>query len=123
MSIKRIKETINTPEVIIDLTTSNISFSGVCAPENPDFFFNQIRHEIKNITNKTNQIIFDMELDYFNTSAFKNFMDIFMEQQKLSIASKVIWRVALDDEDLIESGELIQEVVKIPVEIIKKEIN
>jgi len=120
MSVKRIKETLNTPEVIIDYSASNIIFNGVCAPENPEAFFNEIRKEIKNIINNTNQIVFDLELDYFNTSAFKNFMDIFMEQQKSPNAAKVIWRVDEDDEDILESGELIQEVVKIPVEIIKK---
>ncbi len=115
----KIEATNLTPKVILDSSNSILFFDGICAPENPNKFFSKIKELIDLSIKNNNKIWFDIHLEYFNTSAFKNLMDIFMSVSNSKINTKVIWRADEDDEELIESGEIIKNVTNIPLEIIK----
>ncbi len=115
----KIEATEITPLVIIDKENSVLYLDGICAPENPHQFFKQLKDMINKVVNANQKIWFDISLEYFNTSAFKNFIDIFLSLSKKDIDKKIIWRIDEDDEELRESGEILEKLTKFPVEIIE----
>lgn len=116
----KIEATEITPLVTLDQDNSILYLDGICAPENPHQFFKEVKEMIEKAIDANQKIWFDINLEYFNTSAFKNFIDIFLLLSKKDIDKKMIWRIDEDDEELRESGEILAEVTKFPVEIIEK---
>jgi len=115
-----IEKTDKTPYVFIDCDTGKVSIEGICIPENPHGFFEPIRKKIDCLKKTNSQIIFDIYLEYFNTGASKALLDLFMsvaDAQKEQVTSKVIWKIEDEnDEEARESGEILEEISKIPFE-------
>ncbi len=117
-----IKKTDTTPYVNIDCDKGTITIEGICIPENPHEFFEPIRKKIDCIKKTNSEILFDIYLEYFNTAASKNLLELFLtvsNKEDSEISSKVIWRIEdEEDEEAIEQGEIFQDITKIPFEIV-----
>lgn len=70
---------------------------------------------------KANPLVFNVKMDYFNSSSTKFLFDIFEELNTIgreSFPVKVGWYYDVDDDDMREAGEEIKEIVDLDFEFI-----
>ena len=112
-----------TPHVLLD-EAGYIELKGKSIPENSVQFYKQIFDWLDNYAaNPKESTKVLVQLEYFNTSSSKCILDIFriMESLHNSGRSKVTiaWLYDEEDEDMMETGEDYQTIVKIPFTISK----
>ena len=107
-----IRSTDRTPEILIDFTNHNVILKGVCAPENSKLYFEEILSKIKTLLNTKKITTFTFDLEYFNSSSSKKILDILNQIRQSSHSSCHIinWSYDEDDEEILESGEIFEEV-------------
>ena len=112
-----------TPNIILDVQ-GVIEIKGKSIPENSVAFYQPVFDWLDRYAGKpasaTKVLI---RLEYFNTSSSKCILDIFRKLENLhksgnSIVS-ISWLYDEDDEDMMETGEDYQAIVKIPFNITK----
>jgi SiaC family regulatory phosphoprotein len=110
--------TDKTPLVEVDAENSFVKISGVCTPQNPqDFFIPMMEYIFASLDIQHLRI--EIYLRFFNTGASKSLLNLLLEIKKRNpeIEHNVIkWIYEKDDEELRESGEILQEISKIPFE-------
>jgi pyruvate/2-oxoacid:ferredoxin oxidoreductase alpha subunit len=116
------KAQASTPEVILNAKTGLVSFGGKSRPEDPDLFFMPITDwiidYIKNPAKKTTLVF---KFSYFNTSTSKKLIEILLLFDVLFISGKEIeinWHYKVQDEDMLEDGEMLNELTEAPVNFI-----
>jgi len=117
-----IDKTESTPKVVVDYNNAVISFEGICVPENSTEFFDPIFEEVKKIMDDKQRLTYDFYLEYFNTSSSKKILDIFLLASDHTLENdkfKVLWKSDEDDEELLEAGEIMQEMSNLPFEYIE----
>ncbi|RLA75583.1 MAG: hypothetical protein DRG30_04425 [Epsilonproteobacteria bacterium] len=122
-----IMKTKSTPEINFDLSTHNHSIRGESYPENTFTFYDPIFQWIENYieTLEQQEVIFTIELIYFNSSSSKVLMDmfdIFDEASKEGKNITVNWIHDEEDEALQEYGEEFKEDLPHLTFIIKSKV-
>ncbi|MFA6404034.1 MAG: DUF1987 domain-containing protein [Salinivirgaceae bacterium] len=133
-----IKETTSTPKVVLDSRNNNFEFQGCSRPEDVRNFympiinwlekFRDTKAAIEVEKHATNPIIFKFKLDYFNSSSAKFILDILVLINQLhlnGINLKIDWFYNQNDDDMLEVGKELSEVVDFPFEYIevKKQVS
>ena len=99
------KKNKDTPEVTLDASKGVLHFKGVCMPENPIKFFNELTswttEYIKNPVKDTKLIL---ELEYINSVSMKYFYDLAVSLIADNISPVVHWRHKSGDLMMIEKG-------------------
>ena len=116
-----IKKTRITPEVRMDLDTGEVHIVGESAPENPTEFFRPFKHFIGESILKNNKIHLHFDLNYFNTSSAKMFVELFDTMESFyndGADCAVYWQVTNGDSDMIEAGEDLLDGLLFPYEIL-----
>jgi hypothetical protein len=107
----KIQLTHNTPEVIFDIASEKLSIKGICAPENPKYFFDPVIDKLNEFLNKHQKLVIDVYLEYFNSGTSNCLLNI-LEIASSSISNKadlkIIW--TSEDIDLKESGLTLSEI-------------
>ena len=112
-----------TPEISLD-ASGNFEIRGKSIPENSVEFYKPVFEWLDNYSShpnaKTQMLV---ELEYFNTSSSKCILDIFRRLESLHKSGKsnvaISWMYDEDDEDMMETGEDYQTIVKVPFTISK----
>ena len=112
MSMKNliIEKTDVTPYVLIGVEDGIVEMEGICTPENSIDFFAPIKNTIKCLVDEHKSVGFEMNLEYFNTSSSKSILDLLLIVAKSQKDCKVIWKIQEGDEELRESGEVMEEI-------------
>ncbi len=120
----KIESTHKTPKVYLDPEEGVFEISGRSIPEDSVGFYKPILEWLdeygKNPNEKTE---FKFELEYFNTSSSKNILELLKRLEEIYEKGhdvKVIWYYDEDDEDMEETGEDYQALLKVPVELIMR---
>jgi hypothetical protein len=96
----------------VELNTSgDLKITGRALPEDANKFFAPLLAWISGFTSE--EIHLEINLDYFNTSVSKQLLDFFkiMEGNPGIKAVHVKWMYEEGDEEMLESGELYQELL------------
>jgi len=93
------------------LTTGQIKISGRALPEDAVSFFKPVVEWLMKFTSENIKI--EINLDYFNTSVSKILLDIFkiIENNEENKSIEVRWLYEEGDEEMLESGEIYQELL------------
>lgn len=94
--------------------------TGVSRPEDPKTFFKPVFDWLDSFFElKPAPLILTIELNYFNTSSSKVLLDIFekLEDNKEEVDVKVIWIYEEDDDELLDAGEELLDLVEIDYEL------
>lgn len=114
-----IPETPMTPNV--QMNTSGIcTIEGTSRPEDPNEFFAPIFEWLDDYFEESTQPLeLNVQLKYFNTSSSKVLLDIFetLEDHKDDLEVKVVWIYEEDDDELLDAGEELLELVEIEYEL------
>lgn len=109
-----------TPNVILDSDKKVYSITGNSRPENPLQFYKPIFEWLTNYLEKTEEkMVFEVQLDYFNTSTSKVLLDLFELFEKFAETKDihVVWYYQSDDEEMQEAGEELLDLVELSHEI------
>lgn len=112
------------PTVSCNAQEGKIEIKGRSIPPHPLDFYQQIFDWWEKYTQeKPSQTEIEISLEYFNTASFKYIMHLLRLANEFHTSGngevKLNWYYEEDDEDLMETGELIQETFAMPVEIIE----
>lgn len=113
--------TDRTPEVDFKFDEGLLKLSGRSITENPIQFYNQLDEYLNEYVSEAHEnTVFEIVLEYFNTSTSKCLADLFKHLEKLHLSGKgvkVEWFYEQDDDEIKDSGEDYQDIFDIPFEI------
>lgn len=101
--------------------------SGRSIPENArEFYRPMIEWVEKYNTRPKQQTVFDICLEYFNTSSSKAIFDLFKTAESLNLKGNsnvvVKWKYENDDWEMRDAGLEYSRIIQIPVEMIEIEV-
>ncbi len=116
-----IEATALTPQIVLNTNTGEYSIVGKSYPEDGLVFYKfMINYIDELIQNNTQTFTLTFDLEYANTSSAKSFISIIYKMQELKTA-KVIWIYEKEDDQILELGTDIADLVSVPFEFkIKK---
>jgi hypothetical protein len=118
----KIQATLNTPEVVFDCNSEKLSMKGICAPENPKYFFDPIIDKLNEFLTKHKKLVIEAYLEYVNSGTSKcllNILDISSNNITNKNDLKIIW--ISEDIDLKESGLTLSEISGLEFEFVDLE--
>ncbi|MEN7548731.1 DUF1987 domain-containing protein [Rapidithrix thailandica] len=114
-----VASTNKTPEIKFQAKRGELIIAGRSVPENSTQFYRPVYqwldHYIHRPAHKTT---LKVNLEYFNTSSSKCLVDIFRKLEQVQAIGRlvqIVWHYEKDDEDMLESGEDFQEIIKVPI--------
>lgn len=121
MDVLLIEQKINLPQVDFNPDTGVLNLIGRSIPENPVKFYKPIESWVNNfIATNPKTVVFHIYLDYLNTHSTEcvlvliKSLALYFEKSNADI--KIIWDYDEYDEDMLELGEDLASLVKIPFE-------
>jgi hypothetical protein len=118
-----IEGTNKTPSVNLNPETGVIEIKGRSIPENSIEFYRPIVEWLDQYAKNPNKkTIVNVQLEYFNTSSSKCILDIFKKLESLKKARNEVvinWYYEEDDEDMLESGEDYESIIRVPFKMIE----
>lgn len=118
-----IQGTSKTPNVNFDVSSGILEISGRSIPENSYQFYEPLLSWLDKYAAQpqgTTELTF--KLDYFNTSSSMYILGILKKLEKLYLAghkAEVKWYYDIDDEDMLQTGEDLKQIVKLPIEMVE----
>ena len=128
-----IEPTANSPRIILDPESKNFEFSGESRPENVRKFYLPILEWLEAYTTeqdkskgneRTSDLLCQFNFEYFNSTSAKYILDIFKSLNAISslgIDLEIKWLYEEDDEDMLEVGQEMSRMSKLPFEYIKSD--
>lgn len=124
-----------TPKVVFDPENNYFEISGKSRPEDVSGFYepvlNWLSNYMKEVLDNSEKVftedrpmIFNFKFEYFNSASSKMIFDIlkkirFFNNEGLPI--RINWYYFEDDEDIMDSGEELSKLVKLPFNFIETE--
>jgi hypothetical protein len=123
MDVIKLRETDDTPGIILDAEKEIFEIIGRSLPENVNQFYEPILNWLDEYAKSPNaKTIFIFKLTYFNTASSKLILEIMLKLDKMFQEGKNIeikWLVPVDDEDNEEAGEEFKDLLELPFEIME----
>jgi hypothetical protein len=93
------------------MTNGELKIAGRALPEDAAKFFSPILSWLKELS--AEEVNIEINLDYYNTSVSKQLLDFFkqIENKKAIQIVNVKWMYEEGDEEMLESGEIYQELL------------
>ncbi len=100
-----------TPSVIFNID-GKLCMEGRSLPEDVNVFYNPLLKWIAEL--KTETVVFDISLEYFNSASSKRILDMLktLDDNKQVLETTVIWHYEEGDEDNMESGQIFEELMQ-----------
>jgi hypothetical protein len=118
-----LEKTQDTPEIILNPTGNQFSFSGNSNPENTKAFYQPVFDWIeKYLENPNTETVVNFKMVYFNTASTKSIFDIMIQFKILAKKGNMLivnWHFANEDEDMLEAGEGFSKMLRFPFNYIK----
>lgn len=123
-TILSIERTRKTPKVYFDAIKGEGYLKGWSLPEDSTMFYKPIIDWIEYLPeiSHNKKFILHFDIEYYNTSSSKRFLDIFKQLERLysnGFDIKINWYYEEDDEDNREGGEDYKSMLKVPVNLIE----
>jgi hypothetical protein len=110
------------PEIILDKAKKIIRFSGTSIPEDPDKLFKPVMNWVNQYVKSPNpETRIEFMMDYYNSSTARFFVEMLEKFEELNEHDRsvgIIWNCKKDDVVMLERGEDLQAIIKIPFEFI-----
>lgn len=106
-----------TPAVLLDAEKSIFQIEGRSLTDDAAAFYKPVQAWMETYAQAPNvKTEFTFKLEYFNTPASHQFLDLFKTLEKIPNSS-VTWYFLEDDEDMEEAGQELAELAAIPFEL------
>lgn len=120
MEVLHIEGTEDTPEVLLDSENNTFSISGRSFPENAIEFYEPIFAWLQKYTEEAeNDMEFEFNMEYFNTSSSKQIAKIFLLLERINenVFVQVIWKYKKEDTDMMSSGMRFSKLLNLEFEL------
>ena len=117
-----IKETEDTPEIILNPAENFFKISKISVPEDAYEFYQPIIHWVKEYANDPNEeTIVELDLEYVNTASSKQLIQVILALELVNKKSKVLvkWYYEEIDEDMQSLGKRFGNLVDVDFEFIE----
>jgi len=124
-----IDPTPTTPSIVLDPDKKIYMISGESRPSDVREIYDQILSWLDefskymiNINDIKDPVIFNFDLEYFNSSSAKLILDIcktLADMREKGVDVSIKWHYDKDDEDLLEAGKEMSKIVKFSFEYIE----
>ncbi len=125
MEIIRIEKTNNTPSIFIDEANMLCRIEGASFPEDAHEIYQHVLDWLDRIKNQIDtKLVVEFDYDFLNSISHKKVWQILHELKNMQKNGKevaVVWFYEENDEDIMEAGEDLAELMNIPFELIAKE--
>lgn len=123
----RLEGTPKSPRVDFNASTGQLIISGRSIPENAREFYRPLIDWIEQYgQNPKLNTVFDVCLEYFNTSSSKALFDLFKTAEEIQLNGKsnvvVKWKYENDDWEMRDAGLEYSRIIQIPLEMIEIEV-
>ncbi len=119
-----IAATIDTPAIILDKSTGEMSFSGRSLPEDVLKIYQPVQNWFKEYCQDPNpetEIVFN--LDYYNSSTSRIIVKLLIETEKIHKNTSnvhILWFYRANDEVMKNRGLELKSVVNLPFDMVEK---
>jgi hypothetical protein len=125
-----LEKTSSSPKVVLDPDKNYYEISGESRPPNVGAFYGEIMRwtdefslSVANSHDNAPPVVFNFDLEYFNSSSAKYILDLC--KQFAALRSKgsnieVKWKYEHDDIDMLEAGQEMARISKMPFEYVAK---
>ena len=124
MEIIRIEKTNNTPSIYIDEANMLCRIEGSSYPEDAYEVYQHVLDWLSRIGDNINsELIVEFDYDFLNSISHKKVWQILHELKqfyKNGKSVKVVWYYDESDDDIMEAGEDLAELMNIPFELVAK---
>lgn len=118
MNVLKIEARPKTPYVHFDGETGRMVLRGMSCAENSPDFYRSIITWVENYAQRPSpHTTIEMQFKYFNTSSAKSLLDVlnrFMRVQQTGGTLIINWFYEDDDEQMLEAGEHLSEIIGYP---------
>ncbi|MBK7127769.1 MAG: DUF1987 domain-containing protein [Crocinitomicaceae bacterium] len=123
----RLEGTPKSPRVDFNASNGQLIISGRSIPENAREFYRPLIDWIEHYGhNPKPNTVFDVCLEYFNTSSSKALFDLFKTAEEIQLNGKsnvvVRWKYENDDWEMRDAGLEYSRIIQIPLEMIEIEV-
>ena len=119
-----IPSTKKTPEIIFLATGELLMISGSSFPENINKFYQPILEWLEALKEKNPaKINMTFDLENVNTSSTRIFLQILRSVSAIIKDKKnlrIVWKYENEDQDMLEQGQTLENILKRPFEFIEK---
>ena len=100
----------STPEVIFN-TDGRLSLGGRSLPEDVELFFSPLEKWM--MTLDAEKVLFDINLEYFNSSSSKKILDLLkvLDANMKVKMIEIVWHYEEGDDDCLESGQIFEDLL------------
>ncbi len=117
-----IASTLKSPEVKFN-TNGDLLIAGKSIPEDSNSYYKPLFAWLEEFKKTSPPAInLTLKLEYMNTSSVRivlRFLQNLVALSKENVALKIKWVYDFDDDDICEQGEIIQESIKYPIEMVE----
>lgn len=127
-----IAPTVFTPRVILDHEEHFLEIAGESRPQDVREFFgpiidwmNDFSGSLAKAENTDKPVVMNFNFDYFNSSSAKYILDIckiLSRMRSEEVDASVKWYYVRGDDDMLEAGKEMSQIVRIPFEFVETEI-
>src|SRR5687767_5285977 len=120
MSALILKESKNTPEVILDPSSGRYTIKGKCFPENAKKYFAPIADWFT-FAKISGRLTVEVSLDYISSSSVIAVLELFRHIEKCAVTNgyqaEILWLYEDGDDDSINVAANYQKLCSLPIEI------
>lgn len=98
--------------------TGIVSISGISMMEDAMDFYQPTKDWMDNFLSSNSSITIDFNLNYFNSSSAKQFIQILSKLENDKINGKVLWNYPNDHIIMFDRGKELEAIVDVPFEFI-----
>jgi len=117
-----IASTLKSPEVKFN-TNGDLLIAGKSIPEDSNNYYKPLFAWLEEFRKTSPPAInLTLKLEYMNTSSVRivlKFLQNLVAVSKENVKLKITWVYDFDDDDICEQGEIIQESIKYPIEMVE----
>jgi hypothetical protein len=116
-----INSSAKTPQINFDIASKTFLITGISCPDNPLSFYTPVFNRLEEYFSVNEELHFTFQLDYFNTGSSKcilKILSIITDKLEDTSLIKITWITEVDDEELLESGKIFEEMSGLNFEFI-----
>jgi hypothetical protein len=110
------------PEIILDKAGNILKFSGTSIPEDPEKLFRPVMNWVNQYVRSPNpETRIEFMMEYYNSSTARFFVEMLEKFEELNEndgSVRIIWKCRKDDVVMVERGEDLEAIIRIPFEFI-----
>lgn len=106
------------PKIEKNETNGVVSISGISMMEDAMDFYKPLKDWVDDYLKSNNNLVIDFELNYFNSSSAKQFIQIISKLEEDEYEGKIIWKYPNDHIIMYDRGKELEAILDVPFEFV-----